>query len=174
MTATRTMSLQRVTAISTTFAVLLGIAVVAPLLRMPQLATGTIVNADLFVAVVLVGPRGALGIAALPSLFAVASGQLPSPLAALVPVIVLGNVLLVGVFELLRQKSWWLGVVVAAIVKFAWLFGVTSLLATTAIHLLAAPVAAVALVMMGWPQLVTALAGGVVAYAVLDPARRRL
>ncbi|MGN6611902.1 MAG: hypothetical protein ACTHLJ_09000 [Angustibacter sp.] len=170
--ATRTMSLQRVAAVSTTFAVLLGIAVVAPLLGMPQLITGTIVNADLFVAVVLVGPRGAVGVAALPSLFAVASGQLPSPLAGLVPVIVLGNVLLVGVFELLRQKGWWLGVVVAAVAKFAWLFGVTSLVAAVT-HLLAAPVVPVALVMMGWPQLATALAGGVVAYAVLDPPGRR-
>lgn len=173
MAATRTMSLQRVAAVSTTFAVLLGIAVVAPLLGMPQLITGTIVNADLFVAVVLVGPRGAVGIAALPSLFAVASGQLPSPLAGLVPVIVLGNVLLVGVFELLRQKGWWLGVVVAAVAKFAWLFGVTSLVAAVT-HLLAAPVVPVALVMMGWPQLATALAGGVVAYAVLEPPGRRL
>ncbi|MGN6300891.1 MAG: iron hydrogenase [Angustibacter sp.] len=172
MAATRTMSLQRATAVSATFAALLGIAVVAPLLRMPQLITGTIVNADLLAAVVLIGPRAAVGVAALPSLFAVASGQLPSPLAPLLPVIVLGNLLLVGLFGRLRQKSWWLGVVVAAVVKFAWLFGATSLLAT-ATHLLAAPAVPVALVMMGWPQLTTALAGGVVAYAVLDPAGSR-
>ena len=173
MDATRTMSLHRVAAVSTTFATLLGIAVVAPLLGLPQLITGTIVNADLLVAVVLVGPRAAVGIAVLPSLFAVVSGQLPSPLAPLVPVIVLGNVLLVGVFEGLRRRSWWLGVAVAAVAKFVWLFGATSLLAT-ATHLLAAPVVPVALVMMGWPQLTTALAGGVVAYAVLGPVRRRL
>jgi hypothetical protein len=38
--------------------------------------------------------------------------------------------------------------------------------------LLAAPAGSLALAMMGWPQLVTALAGGAIAYAVVGPARR--
>ncbi len=171
MAAVRTISLRRAAAASHTFAILLGISVVAPMLGLPQFFTGTLVNATLLVAVVLLGPRAAVSIGVLPSLFAVMSGQLPAPLAPLVPLIMLGNVLLVTVFSLLRERGWWLGAVAAAVVKYCWLFGATSLLAAST-GLLAAPVVPVALTMMGWPQLVTALSGGAIAYAVLRPARR--
>ncbi len=169
----RTIPLRHAAAASTTFAILLGIGVMAPMLRLPQLLTGALVNADLLVAVVLVGPRAAVSIGVLPSLFAVVTGQLPAPLAPLVPLIMLGNALLVGAFALLRQRGWWLGVVAAAVAKCCWLFGATTLLVATT-GLLDAPVAPVALTMMGWPQLTTALAGGVIAYAVLAPRRRPL
>jgi hypothetical protein len=101
----------------------------------------------------------------------VVSGQLPAPLAPLVPLIMLGNVLLVAVFELLRKRGWWLGVVVAAVAKCAWLFGATTLLVATT-GVLAAPAVPVALAVMGWPQLATALSGGAIAYAVLSTGRR--
>ena len=171
MAAIRTISVREAAAASTTFAVLLGISVLTPMLRLPQLFTGTVVNAALLVAVVLVGPRAAIGIGVLPSLFAVMSGQLPAPLAPLVPLIFVGNTLLVLVFDLARKRGWWLGVVAAATAKFCLLFATTSLLAATT-GLLAAPVVPVALTMMGWTQLVTALAGGAIAYAVVGPARR--
>ena len=171
MSTVRTISLRRAAAASNTFAILLGISVMAPLLGLPQFFTGTLVNAALLVAVVLLGPRAAVSIGILPSLFALMSGQLPAPLAPLMPVIMCGNALLVVVFHVLRARGWWLGVAAAAVVKWCWLFGVTSLLATST-GLLAAPVVPLALIMMGWPQLVTALAGGAIAYAVLKPARR--
>jgi hypothetical protein len=171
MAATRTISMRRAAEASAVFAGLLGVSVLAPMLRLPQLFTGTIVNAALLAAVVLVGPRAAISIGVLPSLFAVVSGQLPAPLVPLVPLIIVGNTLLVVVFALLRERGWWLGVGAAAAVKFAWLFGLTSLL-TAATGLLPAPAVPVALAMMGWPQLVTALAGGVVAGALLRTPRR--
>jgi hypothetical protein len=158
-------------AASKTFATLLGISVVAPVLGLPQLFTGTLVNAALLVATVLLGPRAAVSIGILPSLFAVVSGQLPAALAPLVPLIMLGNALLVVVFHVLRERGWWLSAVAAAVVKSCWLFGATGLLAVST-GLLAEPVVPVALVVMGWPQLVTALSGGVLAYAVLRPGRR--
>lgn len=172
MVAVRTTSLRHATAASTTFAVLLGVCITAPMLRLPQLFTGTLVNAALLVAVVRLGPRAAVSIGILPSLFAVMSGQLPAPLAPLVPVIMVGNALLVVAFHVLRRRGWWLGVAAAAVLKSCWLFGVTSLLAAST-GLLAAPVVPVALTIMGWPQLVTALSGGAIAYAALRPARRR-
>ena len=171
MAAIRTISVRRAAEASTTFAILLGISVLAPVLGLPQLFTGTLVNAALLAAVVLVGPRAAVSIGVLPSLFAVMSGQLPGPLAPLVPLIIVGNTLLVLVFERARRRGWRLGVTAAAAAKFCWLFGATSLV-TAGTGLLAAPVVPLALAMMGWPQLVTALAGGAIAYAVVGPARR--
>ncbi|HET8604752.1 MAG TPA: hypothetical protein VFM09_12545 [Marmoricola sp.] len=170
-TTTRTISIRRAAASSSTFALLLGASVLAPLLGLPQLFTGSIVNAALLIATVVLGPRAAISIGILPSLFAVMSGQLPGPLAPLVPLIMLGNALLVVVFHALRSRGYWVGAVTAAVAKAGWLF-VTAGVLVAAAGLLPQPVVAVALTMMGWPQLVTALAGGLIAFAVLRPARR--
>jgi hypothetical protein len=168
--AAQTISLRHAAAVSNEFVLLLGISVVVPLLRLPQLVTGSIVNAALLVTAVVLGPRAAISIGMLPSLFAAVSGQLPPALVPLVPVIMVGNGLLVMVFHRLRHRGWWMGVAAASVVKFGWLFGATSLLSVTAGL---GPVAVLALGMMGWLQLVTALSGGAIAFAVLRPARRR-
>lgn len=170
--AAQTISLRRAAEVSNVFVLLLGISMVAPLLRLPQLITGSIVNATLLVTVVVLGPRAAISVGILPSLFAVMSGQLPPALVPLVPLIMVGNTLLVTVFHVVRPRGWWVGVVAASVVKFCWLFGATSLL-VLATGLLPGPAAVLALGVMGWPQLVTALCGGGIAFAVLGPARRR-
>jgi len=61
-------------------------AVVAPLFGQ-QLVTGTIVNATLFLAVMLAGLRGAAAVAVVPSLIALAVGTLPAVMAVMVPYI---------------------------------------------------------------------------------------
>lgn len=170
MATEQTISLRHAAVVSNTFALLLAVSMVAPLLGLPQLYTGSIVNATLLVTAVVLGPRAAVTLGFLPSAFALMSGQLPVRLAPLVPLIVTGNALLVVVFHRMRRRGWWVGVVAAAVAKFCWLFAATSLLSVTLG--LAGPAATLALTLMGWPQLVTALSGGVIAYAVLKPARR--
>lgn len=170
--AAPTVSLRRAAAVSNVFVLALGISMVAPLLRLPQLITGSIVNATLLVTAVVLGPRAAISVGIVPSLFAAVSGQLPPALVALVPLIMVGNTLLVTVFHVVRQRGWWVGVVVASMVKFCWLFATTSLLVLTT-GVLTGPAAVLALGMMGWAQLATALCGGAIAFAVLGPARRR-
>lgn len=172
MAAAQTVSLRHAVAVSNVFVLLLGVSIVAPLLRLPQLVTGSIVNATLLVAAVVLGPRAAISIGMLPSLFAAMSGQLPPPLVPLVPLIVVGNALFVLVFHLVRRRGWWLAVASASAVKFGWLLGATSLLILTT-GLLAGPAAGLALGVMGWPQLVTAICGGMIAFAVLRPSRQR-
>ncbi|HET8560491.1 MAG TPA: hypothetical protein VFL69_08250 [Marmoricola sp.] len=171
MEAIRTISIRRAAAASSTFAVLLGASVLAPMLGLPQLLTGTIVNAALLIATVVLGPRAAVSVGILPSLFAVMSGQLPTPLAPLVPFIMIGNALLVVVFWAARRRGYWVGAATAAVVKSCWLLATAHLLVATT-DLLPAPVVPLALTMMGWSQLATALAGGAVAFAVLRSARR--
>jgi len=145
------------------FVLLLGVAIAAPLFH-NQFITGPIVNATLLAAVVLVGTQGAIFICLIPSVIALSIGTLPAVLAPMIPFIMIGNVILVVTFGYLRSKNYWLGLVSGSILKFAFLFGTSSIV----INLLAnQKVAANVAVMMSWPQLVTALAGGLIAYGFL-------
>lgn len=165
MTRATALSLTR----TTTFAVLLAISILAPLAGAGQLVTGTIVNASLIVATVLLGPRLAITIGLLPSLFALMSGQLPWPLAPMVPFIIIGNAILVLTIHLLRKRSYPGGVALAAGFKFLWLYGFATMLVNAAVF--PPKVGALVMLMMGWPQLTTALLGGAAAYAILKPAK---
>jgi len=151
-----------------TFAALLGIATAAPLIG-NQFITGSIVNATLLIAVALLGMRDGILIGLIPSSIALATGLLPAVLAPQIPFIILGNAILVVTFGYLRHINYWLGVVSGSVLKFAFLFGTSSIVANLLINeQLAGKVA----VMMSWPQLVTALAGGLLAYGFLRGTRK--
>lgn len=143
------------------FAVLLAAAIFAPFIRQ-QAITGTIVNSILFISAAFLGIRGAVLIALVPSIISLSTGLLPPVLAPMIPFIMIGNIILIMVFDLLRRKNYWLGVASASILKFAFLASVSSLVVDL---LLKKEVAATVVQMMKWPQLLTALAGGIVAYA---------
>lgn len=163
---TKTLTIKKEAVI--TFVVLLGIASAAPLIR-NQFITGPIVNATLLVATVLLGMRDGLLVGLIPSSIALAAGLLPPVLAPTIPFIILGNAILVVTFGYLRSKNYWLGLVSGSILKFAFLFGTSSI----AINLLLnQKVATRVAVMMSWPQLVTALAGGLLAYGFLRGTKR--
>lgn len=148
----------------TKFAVLVLVAVAAPLLGHNQAITGPIVNATLFLAVILLGMRAGVLVGMLPSCIALASGLLPWVMAPMIPFIIVGNAMLVLVFGFLRKESFWLAVISAGFLKFIFLFG-SSL---TLINLvLAKPIAQKVAAMFSWPQLATALAGGLIAYAAM-------
>ena len=143
------------------FVLLLGIATAAPLFP-NQFITGSIVNATLLVAVASLGM--------IPSSIAVAVGLLPPVLAPMIPFIIVGNAILVVTFGYLRQRNYWLGLVSGSILKFAFLLGTSSIVISLLLNQnLASSVA----VMMSWPQLVTALAGGMIAYGVLRGLRKQ-
>ena len=88
------------------FASLVGIATLAPLLGQ-QAITGSIVNATLFISVMLLGVQGAVLIGLVPSLLALSVGLLPSILAPMIPFIIMGNILLVIVFNHFKERSYW-------------------------------------------------------------------
>jgi hypothetical protein len=158
------MNNSRVLAISKTdliiISILLAIASLAPLVR-NQFVTGTIVNATLLIAVCSVGVYGGLLVAVVPSMIALTSGLLPAVLAPMVPIIIIGNVLLVLVFAGLRKPNYWLGAITAAVLKFGFLAGMTGLLAGLLVN---AKMVSSVMYMLSWPQLLTALAGGLLAY----------
>ncbi len=141
------------------FIVLIGIATTAPLLH-SQPITGSIVNATLFIAVVLLGVRSAILICLIPSLIALSTGLLPTVLAPMIPFIITGNAVLILVFSYLRNKNYWLAMISASLLKFLLLFsfsrGISSVIA----------------LMMSWPQLLTALSGGLIAYLFLKAVKK--
>jgi len=145
------------------FISLLAVATVAPLFHC-QPVTGPIVNAILFVSAVLLNQSQAILIGLIPSVVALSTGLLPPVLAPMVPFIMLGNTILIITFSYLRNKNYWLGVVTSSLLKFLFLYAASSIVINL---LLKKAVATKVAVMMSWPQLITALVGGVIAYLFL-------
>lgn len=150
------------------FTLLLGIAILAPLIRQ-QAVTGTIVNAVFFVSVVALGVRGAVLIALIPSIFSLAVGLLPAVLAPMVPFIMIGNIILIIVFDFLRKKNYWVGMILGGFLKFIFLASISSAVINL---ILKKEIASQVATMMGWSQLLTALAGGLVAYLFLKSIKK--
>ncbi|MGB2762647.1 MAG: hypothetical protein WBC21_03900 [Minisyncoccales bacterium] len=150
------------------FAVLTGIITIAPLFY-NQAITGPIVNATLFISVMLLGVQGAILVGLIPSLVALSIGLLPLVLAPMVPFIMLGNTLLILCFSYIKDKNFWLGVLSASILKFLFLFCASSTVMNLIIN---EEIALKASIMMSWPQLFTALAGGLIAYLFLKSIKQ--
>jgi len=130
-----------------------------------QFITGPLVNAVLFVGVAILGTGPAILIGLVPSVVALASGLLPLPLAPMVPFIMISNAILVLTFAGLRKINFWTGVGSAALIKYLFLYIASSwVVSLIAQDKIAAKASAI---MMSWPQLATALAGGVIAWGIL-------
>lgn len=152
------------------FVSLMAIVAVIPHYLHNQFVTGPIVNAVLFIAVVILGAGNAILIGLIPSVVALISGLLPLPLAPMIPFIMISNAILILSFNYFRKINFGSGVIVASLVKYAFLYG-TSMIMFNLIsnHNLAAKAAAT---MMAWPQIVTAIVGGTIAFGILKLVRR--
>ena len=143
---------------------LLALVTVVPFFVHNQLITGPMVNAVLFIATAVVGIPGAVLIALVPSVVALSGGLLPAVLAPAVPFIMIGNVILILTFHYAKKKNFWLGMIGGSVLKYLFLFGSTSLVVSL---LLKSEMAEKASLMLSWPQLATALVGGIIAWGVL-------
>jgi hypothetical protein len=153
------------TRIDVMFAFLL--VLLLPAVGRQQLFTGTLVNAALLLATTVCDRRHLLLICLAPSLAALTSGLLPWPLAPLVPILCLGNLLYVWVF--MRLQPW--TVLGAAAMAVTAKVGVLALFNQPEMaSLLGVPLSALA--MLGWPQMATAALGAGLALAVLEWGRR--
>ncbi len=133
------------------------VAFLAPVVLHHQALTGPVVNATLFISTLSLGVRFGVLVGVIPSIVAFSVGLLPAPLFPMIPFIMLANIALVFVFNALREKGFWIAVIAASFVKFAFLYSASSLALT---EILPQNVS----LMMSWPQLITALAGGVIAF----------
>lgn len=154
--------------VTTEFLVLFAIALFAPMANQ-QFITGPLVNSVLILATVFLGFENAILIALFPSLIALSIGLLPPILLPMVPFIITGNVLYIFIFSKLQKTNYWLGLVPASILKFALIF-LSSQFLVNLITSKGLPPAVT--LMMSWPQLVTALAGGIIAFIVLKSVKK--
>lgn len=153
----------------TQFVLLVGMATIAPLFKQ-QAITGPVVNATLFVSTALLGVQAGVLMGLIPSLIALSVGLLPPVLAPTVPFIMAGNTILVMVFGLLKEKNYWMGIITASLLKFIFLFSTSSIVINL---LLKKEAASKAAAMLSWPQLFTALLGGLLAYLFLKGVRKQ-
>lgn len=144
---------------------------------MGQLITGSIVNMTLIIAGVLVGYSSGLAIAIISPIIASFIGIGPK-VVELVPVIIIGNiviVLVVAFFFRLAYKNKGIasagiglgGIIIGAIAKFIVLWSsAAKILPALGINVMP-PV----IKMMSWPQVITATAGGILAFIILPTLR---
>lgn len=124
---------------------------------------GPLVNACLLITASLVGIFGASFIAIAAPFGALLTGAtVPLPF---VPFVALGNLVLVVAFYFICKKNFTVGVITAAVVKFLTLYA--SIIVFTNMAKIPAKKASAMIFTFGWPQLVTALTGGVIAFIVI-------
>ena len=163
------------TAQAVRFLGLASVITITPFLIHSQWVTGLIVNAVLIATLFLVGIRGALVLALVPSMIALAGGLLPAVLAPVVPFIMIGNVILILTIDFIykqfgnKSKGFWLGVITGALLKFLFLFASVNLISQLLIKQeLVVKIAQ----MMSWPQFYTAMIGGVIAWMGLKACKK--
>lgn len=127
-----------------------------------QYITGPIVNAVLLISAMYLGSTEAILLGFLPSLAALVSGLLPLALAPVIPFIMVSNSIYVYVYS--KTAKWGIvSVAAASIAKYAFLSSVTYMYFS---HLLPTKLLPVAQQMMSYPQLLTAVIGGLIAFSV--------
>ncbi len=151
------------------FVALLAIVTLAPMLR-NQFLTGPVVNASLIIAVVMLGSRSGMMLGLLPSVLALGTGILNPVMAPQIPFIMAANAIFVLCFAGLNRYGFWTGLLTASLLKTAFLFGTSFIVA----NMIASPTLAASISqMMSWPQLATAIGGGVIAFGIIKAAGYR-
>ncbi len=147
---------------------------------LPQPATGPLINAMLFISTALLGWLAGVILGFMTPIVALLRGQLPPLLAPMVPFISISNVILVLTWFFIKKKfkltkkinlnpvkqpGNYLAIVCAAMVKFLFLsFSVKILLPVLIAHDLPAKF----VLMMTFPQLITAFIGGIIALVIYE------
>lgn len=134
-----------------------------------QFFTGPMVNAMFFIALYFVSRRDTLLLAIIPSLMALAVGLLPVIILPIIPYIIISNFLLIFIFDLIRKHSFWQAVLWSSVLKFMFLYASSVILVK---FFLKGDLAKAAAAMFSWPQLYSAIAGGLVAYFILKYLKR--
>lgn len=142
-----------------------------------QFITGSAVNLILIVSVMTCGLGSGATVALVSPIFAKLFGI--GPLWQIIPMIMLGNLVLVLLWHLIGNKGdkkvfYPIALIVAAGLKFftLWL-GITKWIVPTVLGL-PAQKAAIVSAAFSWPQIVTALIGGIIAIIVLPLVKKAI
>ncbi|NLY43379.1 MAG: ECF transporter S component [Clostridiaceae bacterium] len=164
-------------------AVLVALALVFQNLRMflgtsiySQFIIGSLVNAVLIVAVGAVNVYSGIVVSVIAPIVAYLQGHLPLPI--MIPVVAIGNALIVVVYHLVQKYNKYVGVISGSIVKALFLYlGVQMVLKIvkgTIPDAQFTKMSAALSASFSWPQLVTALIGGFIALLVLRMLNRAM
>lgn len=137
--------------------------------NLSQFITGPMVNAILIIAVLAVGLTGGLTIAALSPLFSflISPSPIMQAVPQLIPVIMIGNAILVLCVYLLKNKNLIAGLISGAVLKAAFLWvGVSMLVIPIFGQALKDPQKIALTAMFSYNQLITAAIGGAIAYVI--------
>lgn len=135
--------------------------------ELDQYIIGSLVNTTLIIATLSVGISGGIVIGVATPLIALLQGEIAFPI--LVPAVALGNIAIVVIVGLLFDKNKVMALALGAIGKFTTLFvGINFVVLPMLVPKLPADKGAAVKAMMsfkfGYPQLITAAIGGVIAY----------
>lgn len=159
----------------------LAIAIVFQLIgrnfpQVSQFLVGPVINTVLLLTTYVCGTYYGIAAAILTPLLALITGQFQAILAAFIPFIMIGNAVYVLAFGILKNKGKigkYTGAALGSFLKFLFLY----LSAAKIVPLLNLGIPKKVLpklaVMMGLPQLITALFGGVLAIAIIEILRNR-
>lgn len=139
--------------------------------QISQYFVGSGVNAILLMATFTCGTWWGVAIGAFTPITALFVGQLAQPLAPFIPFIMLGNIIFVVLFGILKDYRDWgmyAGLILGALLKFLFLFYSASKLVHVFRINLPAKVLKVLATAMGIPQLITAIIGGIVAIFIIN------
>lgn len=144
-------------------------------LRLPQFFTGPIVNLSLYMAVYTVNPLSGVFVGILTPLAAILIGIIPPILAPMIPFIMAGNSALSLTFGYLLKKNEIGAIVGASLIKFLLLALSAKIILPLILGLLEIDVSpgklAALIAIFTFPQLLTALAGGFLAYTIMKAIR---
>jgi uncharacterized membrane protein YuzA (DUF378 family) len=144
--------------------ILLALTLAIQWMGIPQPITGTAINAMLLISASTVGLLPALAIGCITPIVALMVGIMKAPMAPVIPFIIGANAVWVLVYGFIQNRNRYVAMILAAATKFLVLWGAVK---WVLIGMLPGPVLEKAAVAFGITQLFTALAGGVIALAVI-------
>jgi len=159
--------------------ILIAFTLVMQAAALPQPITGPLINAMLFFTESFLGMMAGVILGSVTPVVALLMGQLPAPLAPMVPFIILSNAALVVIFTLMKKINYrlnslnqariYIAIVAAALVKTLLLFTAIRFLLPI---LFGRTMKDELVLMMTTPQFVTAVVGGIIALFLLQLLKR--
>lgn len=159
---------------------LLAIAIVFQLIgktfpQISQFLVGPVVNSILILTTMICGLWYGIGIGVLTPLLAWLLGQLPAPFGPFIPFIMVGNAIFIILFYLFknRKNGEAIGIVLGAFFKFLFLFFSATTVVKVLKFIINVQILNKLALAMGVLQLVTAIAGGILALILITILRKR-
>lgn len=140
-----------------------------------QFFVGPLVNTVLLITTYVCGTKWGVVTGILTPIFAFMVGQLAASFAPFIPFIAVGNIIYVLIFGFLKQRtlSQIIGIIIGSLTKYIFLY-FSAVKLTHMFNLNIPPKILDKLaVAMGIPQLITALIGGALAFAIIGILTRR-